>query len=635
MDPRLQALVAEQRYESAAQLAEDLGQLAEASRLWEQACAYEQAARCALEAEDASRALVLAARVEATALEDRAIAQLAAGDPQLDTITSSLRRLGRPFTAARLCLACGRPDAAARDLEAAGRLLDAAAAHTRADAPREAARCLEALLRVEPQHHAARLELGRLLLRHQRIEPAVRTLQTIPESAPERAAALPLLHDALCGLGLSEAARGIASEMQERGVAPRGTPSPPSAAGPEQILFGRFTVESEVARTPTAQVLKAHDQVTGESVAIKIFSARALRDVGRDARRRFEQEARVLGELQHPGIVPLRAYYPEGPALVLPWMAGGDLADVLSAAPISPARAAEIVSTVLGALVEAHRRGFLHRDIKPANVLFNDTGAPFLADFGTAHVSDTANTVTTGVIGTLAYMAPEQRAGSPANLASDVYSAGALFWHALTGAPPGVTDQFLSDKITEEQARIARQLVAPEPERPADTRTARTLVASVQWPAEPPQRSLPDPASARPSPAVESLRLLPRGGPLHHDRLLGRDVYVIEADAALLERARSFARANQPRLATILCHRGDSHQLWVEALTGPRPTLDSSAIEGLRTALQALHRAGGWHGSVDAEHLATRGGEAALRFPLAPRSGSAEEDLAALERLAV
>ena len=634
MDSRIRTLIDEHRLEAAAALATELGYSEDASRLWERACQFERAARCALDADDASRALLLAARVHATELEDEAIGRLAQAEDL--GVVHSLRQIGRPATAARLLLARGDPAAAALDFEEAGKLRDAAAAHERANAPRDAARCLEAHLRVTPDDHPARIQLGGLLLCHRRFEPALRVLQVIPEAAPERAAALPLLHDALSGLGLLEAARKAAEEMQERGVEviQPATPAKEKEA-PGRVLFGRYVVAAEVARTPTARVLRALDRVSGEIVAVKLFSARALRDVGRDALRRFEREARVLGELHHRAIVPLHAYHPEGPALVLPWMGGGSLADLLDAAPMAPARASEIVITVLDALHEAHRRGFLHRDVKPANVLFDDAGLPYLADFGTAHISDAATTVTAGLLGTLAYMAPEQRAGAPATLASDVYGAGALFWHALTGAPPGMTTEFLSPELTESQAAVARRLIAPETQRPQDAAAARALVQSVTWP-----RGVPAPRSAPPrsTPAPRQtggVRLTPLGATLHHDQLLGRDVHVLRTDRALLERAAAFARADHPRLAAVLCCREDSRILWVEAISGPPPTLDSTDIEALREALLALHRAGGHHGQVDFDHVVRRGNDVMFRFPLAPQGGSAEQDLAALETMAV
>src|SRR6202040_1575115 len=88
---------------------------------------------------------------------------------------------------------------------------------------------------------------------------------------------------------------------------------------------------------------------------------------------------------------------------------------------------------VLSALGEAHRLGVLHRDVKPANVLFDDAGVARLGDFGVAHLGDLSTTATAGVIGTLAYMSPEQREGRPATAESDVYAVGAILFEMLAG----------------------------------------------------------------------------------------------------------------------------------------------------------------------------------------------------------
>src|SRR5690606_25622064 len=98
-------------------------------------------------------------------------------------------------------------------------------------------------------------------------------------------------------------------------------------------------------------------------------------------------------------------------------------------------------------------------DVKPDNILFDAHEQPYLADFGTAHVADHAQTVTHGLLGTLAYMAPEQRRGHPANVRSDIYSVGAVLWHVLTGAPPAQELPFLSDELSETGRALARRLI--------------------------------------------------------------------------------------------------------------------------------------------------------------------------------
>ena len=542
---------------------------------------------------------------------------------------------GHHQVAGQLMLAIGAVAEGARELEMAGAYREAARAHKSAGAPREAARCLEAALTRDAQDHAARLELGRLLYDNAKTCAAVRVLQAIPDTASQWREALPVLRAAFEGLGLVSAAQEAAARMTELSIEPlEDSAAPRSGSARGELLFGRYQTQRLVATTPTARVHEAVDRISGERVAVKIFAVSGLSDAGRDALERFEREARALDQLRHPAIVPLLAWLPEGPAVVLPWMAGGSLADLLAESAMAPARAAEITLAVLAALGEAHRRGILHRDIKPANVLFDASGAAFLADFGTAHVSDSAATVTAGVIGTLAYMAPEQRGGAPADMSSDVYGAGALFWHALTGAPPGAKLPFLSDELGDRHQSIARRLIGEKPERPADAPSAAALIESVAWPRTAPAARQADAPLSVPPPA-RSVRLEPIDGALHHDTLLNRRVYVFSADAPTLERVLPYARADHPSLPAVLTLAQETGSVWVEAVSGVPlgEDIDTLTRTTLAEALAALHRAGGYHGRIDRDHVVLRGGRVMLRFAAEPRTRGAAADLEALATL--
>ena len=624
--------------EAAAELAEQAGLERDAARLWERACRFERAARAALRAGEPGRALLLAARAAAIEVEREAIRALLRDAETAARVAEQLAVAGQARAAGELWIGLGDAARAGAVLERAAMYQAAADALLRAGDLRGAARCLEAALNRSPGDQQARLELGALLSDAGKLDAAVRHLQQIPKSAAERGRALELLLPLFGKLGLAEAVAEVERELAEHA----GHERAPGAAGaeraprppPEPLLFGRYEVVRLVATTPTARVYEALDRLNGDRVAVKLFSASALRDAGRDALRRFEREARALGELRHPSIVRLRVYLPEGPAVVLDWMAGGSLAELLDRAPIAPARAAEITLSVLSALGEAHRRGILHRDIKPANVLFDTAGAAMLADFGAAHLSDAAATVTAGILGTVAYMAPEQRSGAPASVSSDVYGAGALFWHALSGGPPGLGLAPLSDELGEQALGVATTLIGSEAERPRDTQAARALIESVTWPRKAPleRRAIPSPPS---KPPTRSLRLEPRGGALHFDTLLERELYVLAGDSPTLERLLPFARANQALFPSVLAHRPDEHQIWLEAPSGApleRPLEPAERAE-LRTALEALHRAGGVHGRVDREHLVLTEGGVLLRFSLETTGGSAEDDLEALDRL--
>jgi serine/threonine-protein kinase len=632
-EARLRELEGLDRLEEAARVAEEIGRWRDATRLWERACHFDKAALAALAGNDPAHAVELAARSTDVAVEEKAVAALAAAPDLARQVAFRLAELGRPATAGRIQSALGEHALAAEAFERAARWTLAAKSHERAGDPRRAAKCLETALEIDANDEPARLSLGALLARHGKHEQALRILQRVKSDAPERGPALTLLRRSLAALGMTEGVAEVEREMNALGVALDAEPAERSsvhnALGGE-VLFGRYRTEEQIARTPTARVYRARDLVTSELVAVKLFAASTLRDAGRDALRRFEREAVVLGKLRHPAIVPLAAFVPDGPAVVLAWMAGGSLADRLATGVLSPARSVEVASAVLTALSEAHRRGILHRDIKPANVLFDEAEAAYLADFGTAHVSDAAVTVTAGIIGTLAYMAPEQRRGQPANVSSDVYGVGALLWHALTGAPPDAKLPFLSSELDERHRAIAHRLVGSEAERPDNADAARALLASVRWPTEVPPTRAVSPASERRRP---SGRLEPHPGGGYVDLVLGRRVLVLEGTASNLERVLAFARADHPGLESVLAHKPEDRSVWLESLDKSRAPLAERDRAFLSEALGALHRSGGFHGAVDAEHLAWRGDQPVLCFPSAPYTSGAEADLEGLSRL--
>ncbi len=634
-DAEIDRLEAADQLEAAAALAQSLGQPARASALFERACDFDSAAKSALAHGDYARAFELSALAKNVRLEAQACEGLTQDVSAAERAAASVEARGLHASAARLWLALDAPGNAARCFENAGDPLRAAQAHRAAQEPRGAARCLETLLRVSPDRHDARLLLGEILTEHGRARAAVRSLQLIPADQPEYAAALTLLAQGFSQLGMHDAAEDA---KQRLGVL--GGPVPPIANAqptttqPETVLFGRYRVVREVARTPTARVLEATDRISGARVALKIFAISTLRDSGRDALRRFEREAEVLSGLRHPSILELLAYLPDGPAVVLPWMAGGSFSDLLARGPVAPARAAEITIAVLSALGEAHRRGILHRDVKPANVLFDEAGGARLADFGTAHVSDSAATVTAGVIGTLGYMAPEQRSGAPANVRSDIYGAGALLAHGLTGAPPDAGLGVLSRDLTEAHQSVLDRLIGEEAKRPADTGEAIALMRSVPWPVDVPQHRVETPPIATTAREYGG-RLRSSANGRWQDSLLGRDVLVVAAQGAVYERALAFARADHPALASVLSHQADHETVWVEdfPIADPAAPLTEGERATLSQALEALHRAGAAHGAVDRKHLRHVGDQVLLRFPMQPYHHDPERDLVDLATL--
>ncbi|MCU0680859.1 MAG: serine/threonine protein kinase [Polyangiaceae bacterium] len=631
-------LVAQERLREAAELSAQHGDVARALDLFERAALFAEAASCALALGQGARALTLAAFAGDDALLQRAAALVEPAEGRHVGEGLEARRLWR---AAALAFERGLlPARAAEAWSRAGDALRAGARFEEAGDATGAARVLSAAHRQQPSDAPIALALGTLLARGGRFEAAARVLQSVEGDQPEAEAARALLAHVFDRLGLREASASL-------GPAPTVELTPLGGGGGARVLFGRYTVERSVASTPSSRVFAARDRLNDAPVAIKVLHTGALGLAGRDALARFEREAKTLASLRHPHVVPLLAFVPEGPAAIMPWMAGGSLAERLRGGPLRPDLAAEVVAAVLEALVEAHRLGVLHRDVKPSNVLFDEAGAAYLADFGAAHVSDSSATVTAGLLGSLAYMAPEQRAGRPATRRSDVYGVGALFFESLTGALPSSTDtptpstrpsQTHDDLDGRHDAFLARLLAADPGGRPEGAREALEELRALPWraltPARPP-RALP-PSIPPPDRAP---RLHPGAEGALWDATLERPLLVLEATPARLALARAFVRADHPALAAIYRLDAQAGTLWVEALAG-RPLaalgrpLQRREAARLATALDALHAAGAAHGAVDAGHVYVDEAGARLAFPAQAAPGSRADDDEALARLA-
>jgi serine/threonine-protein kinase len=205
---------------------------------------------------------------------------------------------------------------------------------------------------------------------------------------------------------------------------------------PETI--GRYRIKSRIGKGGMATIFLAHDPLFGRDVAVKVLPREFLHDPS--FRGRFEREARVIATLEHPAIVPVYDFGEDTgqPYLVMRYMRGGSLADRLENGPLPVDQSAYVVGRIGSALDHAHKKGIIHRDLKPANILFDEYGEPFLADFGIVKVAEsTANLTGGGILGTPAYMSPEQVHGDQQlDGRSDIYTLGVILFEMLTGQMP-------------------------------------------------------------------------------------------------------------------------------------------------------------------------------------------------------
>jgi serine/threonine-protein kinase len=208
------------------------------------------------------------------------------------------------------------------------------------------------------------------------------------------------------------------------------------------LLQERYRVTELLAVGGMSRVYRGTDLRLEREVAIKVMDSRLAVDAS--FRGRFEREARAIAKIDHPGVVDVYDQGEHGGEaepvvfLVMELILGGTLRDLLTergALPVPEALA--VLEPVLGALAAAHAQGLTHRDVKPENVLISRTGAVKVADFGLVTAAAQGNATTTGTImGTVAYLSPEQVTGGKVDARSDVYSAGILLYELLTGLPP-------------------------------------------------------------------------------------------------------------------------------------------------------------------------------------------------------
>ncbi len=208
--------------------------------------------------------------------------------------------------------------------------------------------------------------------------------------------------------------------------------------------IGRYQLQGQIGQGGMATVYRAYDPNFRREVAVKVLPASLLSQA--DLRARFQREAETIAALEHPAIVPVYDFgedqATQQPFIVMRLMNGGSLADRLRGGPLSLPETLRVYRQLAPALDRAHTRGVIHRDLKPGNILFDDGGNAYVADFGLARLTDSNTQLTaTGLMGTPAYMSPEQARGDKEiGPASDIYALGAMLYHTLSGKLPFEAD---------------------------------------------------------------------------------------------------------------------------------------------------------------------------------------------------
>jgi serine/threonine-protein kinase len=457
----IEALIAAGRHVDAARAASDAGDHARAAEIYEKLWDFRGALGAAKAAGDLAKVLRYALELGDAAAITEAMAALTATEDGARTALDVLTRLRRHAEAAPLAERLGDTARAIELYTRAHKELEAARLLEAQGRDRDAGRLLERALDLASvsERAAIQLALGRILARRGAYPEAARLLQDARKDAALRSEAQRHLVATLAAMGLRDGARDTLLELRAldhtipadldqylRGW--RDEAAERKTGRDREVIANRYRLDKLLGAGASGRVFLATDEVAGKSVAIKMFFAAGAR--GGAAYERFVREARLASTLRHPSLVEVYDVSVERGFLVMEYLTGGSLAQRLAAGErLAAVQVRRMAIDIIAGLEAAHHRGVVHRDVKPANVFFDARGTAKLGDFGVAHLVDLGQTQTGGLIGTLAYMSPEQITGAPISIAADLYALGVTLFEAVTGRLPFLGPDFVAQHLGE------------------------------------------------------------------------------------------------------------------------------------------------------------------------------------------
>ena len=465
--PPVDELIAEGRHADAAAQALAAGQPARAADLYEKLWDFRSALAAARAAGDLPRALRYALEVHDDAVAAELLAALGTTEDGSRAALDMLVRMRHHGEAAPIAERLGETVKAIDLYTRARKDLDAARLLEGLGRDRDAGRLIERALDLaaEAERAPLQLALGRILARRGAYPEATRLLQDARKLPALRDEAQRHLIATLAAMGLRDGARDALLEL--RGHDPaitadldiylrewRDQTAERKTSRDREVIAGRYRLERLLGAGASGRVFLAIDEVAGRSVALKMFFASSAR--GGAAYERFVREARLASTLRHPSLVEVYDVSVERGFLVMEYLPGGSLAQRLGAGErLVPLQIRRMALDIIGGLEAAHHRGVVHRDVKPANVFFDARGTAKLGDFGVAHLVDLGQTQTGGLIGTLAYMSPEQITGAPISIAADLYALGVTLFEALANRLPFLGPDFVAQHLGEDAPAIS------------------------------------------------------------------------------------------------------------------------------------------------------------------------------------